>query len=228
MNEFLFFITIIESFALSLVFYKLFGKAGLYAWIGIATIITNLEVAKCVDMFGLSLTLGNVIYGSVFLCTDILSEVYGGKEARRGVLIGFVSMLVFVVMTQTALWFEPNSQDFINESMKQLFSLMPRLCIASMLTYLVSNNLDTFTYDWIRKKFPKHLWLRNNGSTITSQLVDTVMFSILAFAGLYDVKTIIEISITSYIIKIVISLCDTPFLYVARKIRSSGRDVEVL
>lgn len=218
MNELLFFLTIVLNFCGILLAYKFFGKTGLFVWIGVATVIANIEVTKCVDMFGLSVTLGNVIYGTTFLATDILSEKYGGREARKGVLIGFFTTVVFTLISQVNLLFVPNSEDVVSEAMKTVFSFMPRICIASVIAYLISNVLDTFTYDFIRKHFPNQLWLRNNGSTMTSQLVDSFLFTIIAFAGVFEWLTIIELSLTTYAIKIIVAACDTPFLYIAKHI----------
>lgn len=224
MNEILFLVTILINFMGIIISYKIFKKDGLFIWIGFATIIANIEVAKCVNIFGLSLTLGNVIYGTIFLATDILSEMYGGKEARKGVMIGFFTMIIFTVISQINLLYIPNEQDFVSEAMRIIFSLMPRMCIASMITYLISNYLDTYLYDWIRKLLSadKFLWVRNNAATLISQLVDSFLFTILAFTGIYNLKTIIELSLTTYIIKVLIALCDTPFLYLAKKINKAG------
>ena len=177
-------------------------------------------MTKCVDMFGLSVTLGNVMYGSTFLVTDILSEIYGGKQARRAVMMGFFATIVFTIIIQVSLLFEPNSQDFVSDSMKTIFSIMPRLCVASMVAYLVSNILDTYFYELIRRKFPKQLWLRNNGSTLISQLIDSFLFTFIAFYGMYDIYLLIELSFTTYLIKAFVAFCDTPFLYAAKKINS--------
>ena len=65
----------------------------MYAWIALATVIANIEVVKCVDIFGMPLTLGNITYGSIFLATDILSEKYGIKSAKKGIFIGFFHWL---------------------------------------------------------------------------------------------------------------------------------------
>lgn len=100
MNEALFFISIILNFIFVMLAYKLFDKTGVYAWIALATIIANIEVVKCVDIFGMPLTLGNITYGSIFLATDILSEKYGIKYARKGVFIGFFSLLILTLLTQ--------------------------------------------------------------------------------------------------------------------------------
>lgn len=221
MNELLFFVTIVTNFVGILLSYRLFGKTGLLAWIALATVIANIEVTKCVDMFGFSLTLGNVIYGSTFLATDMLSEFYGGKEARKGVLIGFFATVMFTIISQINLLFVPNGQDFVSDAMKTIFSLTPRLCIASMFAYIVSNTLDTYTYDWIKRKCPNHLWLRNNGSTLTSQLVDSFLFTFAAFYGVFDMAMLVELSLTTYAVKVITAACDTPFIYMAKHINKA-------
>lgn len=218
MNELLFFVTIAINFAGILLAYRIFGKAGLFVWIGFATVVANIEVTKSIDMFGLSVTLGNVIYGTIFLATDILSENYGGKEARKGVMIGFFTTVVFTIMSQINLLFIPNEQDFVSGAMETVFRVMPRICIASIVSYLISNTLDTFTYDFIRKKFPNKLWLRNNGSTMTSQLIDSFLFTFLAFAGVFEFWQVVELSLTTYAIKVIVAACDTPFIYLSKKI----------
>lgn len=219
MNEALFFATIIVNFTGILIAYKLFGKVGLFTWAGMAAIATNIEVVKCVDMFGCAVTLGNVIYSSTFLATDILSERHSGKDARLAVWIGFFTTIAFTSIIQIGMAFEPNSQDFVSDSMKTVFGLLPRLAIASLIAYFVSNMLDTYLYEFIKKKCPKHLWLRNNASTLISQFVDNLVFTAIAWVGVFDVPTMVELGITSYFIKSMIALCDTPFLYIAKKIK---------
>ena len=220
MNEGLFFVTIIVNFTGILLAYKLFGKTGLFVWTAIASIITNIEVTKCVDMFGASVTLGNVIYSSTFLATDILSERHGGKDARTAVWIGFFSSITFTVIIQISMLFQPNEHDLVSGAMDSIFGLLPRLCVASLIAYLISNMLDTYLYDYIKRRCPKHLWLRNNGSTLVSQFVDNIVFTAIAWIGIYDIATMVELGITSYLIKGAIALCDTPFLYIAKKVET--------
>lgn len=221
MNEILFIVTIIVNFLGILLAYKLFKKTGLFVWVAISTIIANIEATKCVNMFGLSLTLGNVVYSTVFLATDILSEIFGGKEARNAVKVGFFSMLVFTILTQIDLLFIPNAEDLVDGAMHNIFSFMPRLCFASLFTYLISNTLDTYLYDMIKNRFPedKFLWLRNNGSTMISQLVDSILFIFISYVGIYSWKVIFNLSLVTYIIKFVVAILDTPFIYIAKKIK---------
>jgi uncharacterized integral membrane protein (TIGR00697 family) len=221
MNELLFIGTILIYLGSVLGLYKLFGKNGLYAFAIFSTILGNIAVCKCVDLFGLSTTAGAVLYASTFLVTDILSEKYGRKEARKAVLYSFSIMLLWLLGTQLILLFTPNANDYINESLKVVFGLVPRITIASLLAFICSQNIDVNLYHFIWKKTgddKSKLWLRNNGSTLTSQLVDTVIFTFLAFWGTYPTGVFFSILVTTYLFKAVVALVDTPFIYIARKI----------
>lgn len=222
MNEVLFFVTVAVNFTGILIAYGLFKEMGLFAWIAFATISANIEVVKCVDIFGLPVTLGNVIYGTLFLATDILSEIYGGKEARKGVFIGFAAMIVFTALSQLNLHFIPNENDTASAAMQTIFWLTPRICFASMVSYLISNTLDTFTYDFIRRRLPNdgYLWVRNNGSTMTSQMIDSIAFTWLAFGGMFAASEMWLLCMTTYALKLIVAVCDTPFLYIAKKMRA--------
>lgn len=221
MNEALFFITIIVNFAGVIFAYKFFGKMGIFAWIALATIVANVEVLKCVDIFGMALTLGNVTYGSIFLATDILNEKYGVEEAQKSVYLGFFALLMFTIITQIDLHYISNEADFAGEAMKTLFTITPRICFASMSAYFVSNMMDVYLYKFIRNILPsdKFLWVRNNGATCLSQLFDTAMFTYIGFAGVFSKEVVFQLFITTYFIKVFIAILDTPFLYLAKRIK---------
>lgn len=222
MNETLFFTAIIVNFLGVTLAYKLFSKTGIYAWVALATVIANIEVVKCVDIFGLPLTLGNVTYGSIFLATDILNEKYGREKAQKGVFLGFFSLLVLTLFTQIDLLYIPSSNDFAQGAMQTIFALTPRICLGSMLAYLVSNTMDVFLYKKIRDILPsdKFLWVRNNAATMTSQLIDTILFTFIAFFGVFPLSIVLKLCFTTYVLKLIIAVCDTPFLYLAKRINN--------
>lgn len=224
MNEALFFITIIVNFAGVIFAYKFFGKMGVFAWIALATIVANVEVLKCVDIFGMALTLGNVTYGSIFLATDILNEKYGVEEAQKSVYLGFFALLMFTIITQIDLHYISNEADFAGEAMKTLFTITPRICFASMSAYFVSNMMDVYLYKFIRNILPsdKFLWVRNNGATCLSQLFDTAMFTFIGFVGVFSKDVVFQLFITTYLIKLFIAILDTPFLYLAKRIKNDN------
>lgn len=206
--------------------YKLFGKTGLYVFTVFSAIIANIQVCKCIDIFGLSTTSGNELYAASFLVTDILSEKYGKKAAQKAVFIGIFTTVLFLLATQGLLAFAPNDSDFINPALVDLFGFVPRVGIGSLIGYCCSQSVDVALYHAIWKKTgdsKKMLWLRNNGSTLTSQAVDTVVFTTIAFYGVYDNKTFISILLTTYLFKAIVAIFDTPFMYLARKIKVNDK-----
>jgi len=217
MNTLIFIAWVIVALITLIIGFKLFGKVGLIGVMAGSIVMMNILVTKSVTIFGLGATGGNVLYAIIFLSTDILSELYGGKEARKAVMIGFFISVMMMIAAWTTLLMVPAEWDFAHESLVTILSPMFRIVVGSLIAYLISNTLDTYTYDWIRKKFPKHLWLRNNGSTWTSQLVDTLLFCTIALLGLMPITAWLQIVLSTYLLKLFIAAVDTPFLYMAVK-----------
>lgn len=220
MNELLLFLEIIIMFSFLLLNKKFFGKEGIYVWIAVASVIANIQVSKCINIFGIEGTLGNVLFASVFLATDILNECYGEKEAKKGVYIGLFSVIIYLVSMQLSLLFVPSEIDVVNEAMINLFSLAPRICIASLIMFFISNILDVKIYSFLKNKFKgKKMWVRNNISTIVCNCLDNFGFVFLAFSFSYPFISILEIAISTCMLEVIIALCDTPFLYLSKKIK---------
>ncbi|MDG0810042.1 queuosine precursor transporter [Cohnella rhizosphaerae] len=209
------------NFALFLVCYRLFGKNGLYTWIGAATLLANIQVVKTIEIYGIVMTLGNTIYATIYLTTDLLNEKYGEKEARKAVWFGFFTMLMSLIIMQMVLHFKPGADDFSQESLEIIFGMTPRIVIGSLCAYFVSQFLDVRIFSRLKVAYPSRsqLWIRNNGSTGLSQLVDTLIFSSIAFIGLYPWDVWWEIAITTYVLKFVISAASTPVIYLARSFK---------
>lgn len=221
-NESLWLLLLLANFSAILFAYRFFGKLGLYIWIPIATILANIQVLKMVDLLSIGVTLGNITYASSFLVTDILSENYGEKSAKKAVFIGFFSLAATVIIMQIALMFKPNEFDFIQESLKNIFAILPRIALASLIAYGISQLHDVWAYEFWKKLLPgvKFLWLRNNASTIISQLIDSVLFTSIAFWGLLPKSEFVQILVTTYVLKLIVAVVDTPFLYLARSMFS--------
>ncbi len=220
-NEFLWLCFAIVNFIMITTAYKLFGKTGLYAWIAAGTVIANIQVTKSIDVFGVAATLGNIMYGTLFLATDALGEKYSKKDAFKGVMIGFFILLSTTIVMQIALLFTPNSDDFAQDSLTTIFGFMPRIALASLLAYIISQFIDVTLFDKIKKSLPsdKLLLIRNNGSTLISQLIDTSIFVPIAFIGVFDNKVVFEIFLTTYFIKVLVAFLDTPFVYLIKRIK---------
>lgn len=230
-NEFLLILSLPLTYSAVLALFRLFGKQGLYLWSIVATIAANIEVLIVVDAFGMEMTLGNILFASTFLVTDILSELYGKKEAQNAVWLGIATSVVFVLVSQSWLLYLPNENDFAFSAIRTVFSNTPRLMAVGIAVYVIVQLFDVWAYhkwwEFTSRKFgdrKKFLWLRNNGSTLFSQLLNTVLFTWGAFLGTHSAQTLISIALASYVIFVVTSLADTPFVYLARYLMSRPAD----
>lgn len=202
--------------------YRFFGRIGLFAVIVFNLLLCNLQVLKTVELFGLTTTLGNILYAGVFLATDMLSEFYGKREAQKGVLLGFITLVLMTAYMQIALHFSPAVDDFAQPHLEAIFGFLPRIAVASMLAYLASQMHDVWAFHfWKDKTEGKMLWLRNNASTLISQLLDSSIFCLIAFYGVFPTAVLVEILITTVIFKSVVSVLDTPFIYLARRVHAT-------
>jgi len=221
-NELLWVLFALTNFILFIVMFKLFGKLGIFVWIGMSTILANIQVTELLTLFGLNATLGNIMYGTIFLGTDALNELYGKKEARKAVYMGFLVMVFTLVIMTIALQFTPSADDINHPALVSIFgNQFTTIVLGSFIAFIVSQNIDVNLYQWIRKKLPanKWLWIRNNGSTLISQLIDTIIFVTIAFVWTYDFGILIEIMISTYVIKVMVAALDTPFIYLVKQIK---------
>lgn len=192
--------------------------------------ITSLVMANLVGItkififLGIGIPVGLIPYPVTFLATDLVSELYGEKRAQFLVLVGFI-MNVFLVLVVTIGFYAPADPGWFEaiassgEPGKEhvfdyMYSYMIRGTIASMIAYLVAQFADVKIFHfWKRVTKGKHLWLRNNGSTMFSQIIDTVAVMTITFVGVLPTEKIIELIIYGYLFKAFVALTDTPFFY---------------
>ena len=161
-------------------------------------------------------SVGLLPYPITFLVTDIISEVYGQKRANKVVTAGlFASIFMLIIvtvsdMTQAASWSPVDDQTF-----SSVFGLSGAAVFASMMAYLIAQYIDVRVFHfWKRLTNGKHLWLRNNASTMFSQFVDT--FSVLFLLCLFDVIAWDRFSIlllNGFLFKVFFAAFDTPIAY---------------
>ena len=141
------------------------------------------------------------------------------------VSLGFASMLFTTFIMQIVLKIQVAPSDTMQGALSQVFGFMPRLAVASVTGFAASQAFDIWSYQAIRKLRPdfKDIWIRNNASTMLSQILDNIVFSFMAFLGVYSMKEIIIIIFSTYFLKVVIALLDTPFVYIATIWKNNGK-----
>lgn len=180
----------------------------------IASLITaNVVAGKVIMIFGLTVPAAVVAYPWTFLCTDIIGELWGREEANRtvktGILIQVFSMAL--IYGAIALPVAPFASEMQGQFQAVLGSSLRFVC-ASLCAYMISQWWDVTVFhrikDWTGKK---HKWLRNNASTMTSQLIDTAIFITIGFYG--AVPDLLAMVVSQYIVKLMLALMDTPLFY---------------
>lgn len=191
---------------------KRYGVEYIIAIMAALVVIANIIAGKIVVFGPFVVPAAVIVYASTFLITDILSEKWGKREARKAVWAGFYANIVLVVAIYIAVnWTAaPFALDF-SESFNSVLGIVPRVTLASMVAYLISQNHDIFAFHWWKDRTQgKHLWLRNIASTMVSQAIDTGIFITIAFYGVMD---IVPLLIGQYVVKLIIAVLDTPFIY---------------
>ena len=213
-NEVLFAIVVLISLLTVLLFARL-GKEWLMITPVILLVLANIFAPQLCTVFGITTSLALPIYAAIFLSTDIIAEHFGKKTARKMVWLGFASQVLMLVFSQIII--KVNVIEFsqqINQALQTIFSFTPRLVMGSMIAYLISQHYDVWIFHLLKNKFKgKHIWLRNNFSTTTSQVLDTSIFVIIAFYGV--IPNFLELLIGACFLKIIIAFIDTPFIYLS-------------
>ena len=204
--------------------YRLFGRVGLQVAIATAIILANLQGPKLTIIFGLETSLGVIFYSSIFFATDVLSENYGRKEAAKAVWMGFTVSVIVLVMMSIALLFQPSTNpktaEFsadVHGAFATILNFSPRFVFGSLLAYLISQRFDVWAFHRIKQATGERwLWLRNNGSTMASQAIDTALYSLIVWWGTVDLATALALGASKYVFKLAIAAIDTVFIYWAR------------
>ncbi|MEM7016831.1 MAG: queuosine precursor transporter [Pseudomonadota bacterium] len=220
---------VILDLGLTLLLYRFFGKAGLYAIVVLNIMLSNIQGPKLTEIFGMTTSLGMILYAGIYFATDLLSEKYGRREGTRAVMIGFATSAIVVLMMSINLLFipvtEPELSQKAHNALTVLFDFTPLFVFGSLFVYLISQNLDVWIFHFLKHKTKgKHLWLRNNVSTILSQAVDTVLYAVIVWMPFVGFSTAIKLALAKYVFKVIVAAIDTPFIYWARSWDASNKD----
>ena len=175
----------------------------------------NISAVKIIAIGSEGIDAGIIAYPLTFLISDVISEVYGRKTTTKIIWLGFIANLLMIsviyvagILPSATFWNDQQSYD-------QILGAVPRIVIASMVAYLVSQNHDVLAFEmWKKVTGGKFLWFRNNASTVVSQGIDTIIFILIAFVGIYSFDDILNMIWITYLIKIVVAIIDTPLVYI--------------
>ena len=188
-------------------------------------LLANILACKIITVGGLMLPAAIVVYPLTFLVTDVVAEIEGKKSAKALVMTGFYMSLFMVFVILAGKILPPAGFWEHQEAYNIILGSTPRIVMASMMAYIISQSHDVWAFHWWKKKTGgKHLWLRNNLSTIVSQLIDSVLFITIAFWGLFPPAAIGMMILSQYLVKIGIALLDTPICYILVRFYGGNRE----
>ena len=226
-QELLWLLTVVYDLGLAILLYRFFGKYGLYTAVVLGIVLGNLQGGKVSELtlFGYSFTasMGAILYSGIYFATDVLNEKFGREEANRAVMLGFVANVAVMITLLISIQFRPSditgSALEVHNAISTLAYYSPAFVIGSLIAYLVSQTFDVWFFHKIKSYTGESkLWLRNNLSTITSQLIDTMIYQFTwVFATGMDWTTALMLAATKYIFKVLIAAVDTIFIYWVRK-----------
>lgn len=215
MNESLFALHLLLLIGISLGMLRA-GREALITWIALQAILANLFVLKQMEFFGFTITCSDLFAVGGILGLNLLQEFFGPQSAKQATRICFLCMLIFALMSQMHLLYHPSPMDTAQLSYQTLLSPAPRLLIASLLTFLIVQQLDLRLFAKLRLRLSHWpLWLRNGTTLTLSQGLDTLLFSSLGLYGL--VTHLSDIILMSFCIKLLIISGLTPISLLAKK-----------
>lgn len=178
-------------------------------------ILANIVAVKLVSIGEFAiLPAAVVIYIFTYPIIDVIVEVYGKEQAKQTVRAGLITQVIALVFISITVALPSASFWQGQTSFETILNGSLRVIAASLISYFISQNLDVYVFDRLKKKHgTKKLWLRNNASTMVSQLVDTSIFITIAFAGMVPTAVLFGMIATQYVVKFFATIATTPLVY---------------
>ncbi len=216
MNNECIFLSHVLVIALSLLLACRMGSSILIGLIGLQGVLSNLFVTKQIMLFGMNATASDVFSIGVIFGLNLLQEFHGRSLVAAAITTNFFLMVFYVVMSQFHLWYLPSVYDTMDQHYVSLLTTMPRLMLASVSVYLIVQVIDGYLYHVLKKLFQdRYLVFRNVVSLVSSQLLDTTLFTFLGLYGI--VSSLFTVIIVSVSIKLIAIVCLVPFIALARR-----------
>lgn len=204
-----------------LIMQRSFGLSGLYVYSSVATITANIQVLKLMTFSTLSepVALGTATFSTIFLCNDIITEHYGKEAAKKNVWLSFSTQILVTLTMIAAICFPPFENDKAHDAISLLFLPAPRLLIASLTAFVISQLFNIHIFSNLSKIFSeKLLWLRSNVALMVSELIDNIIFSVMAWYILAPEAVSLNSLIYTYILgtyllRVIFAIFSTPIIY---------------
>lgn len=195
------------------------------AFVGLL-ILSNILAVKLISLEEwLVLPAAVIIYVFTYPITDAITEVYGKEAARRTVMAGFFTQVLAIIFIYAAIKLPPAPFYQNQAEFETIFTAGFRVTAAGLVSFIISQNLDVAVFHKLKKRHgEKKLWMRNNASTMISQLVDTTVFITIAFYGTMPLSALSGLILTQYSFKFAAAVFDTPFVYLL--VKFGRREVE--
>lgn len=215
-NEFIF-VAHIATISTIVLGCALLGKEALIALISVFFLLANIFVIKQIELFGLNATGADAFIIGIGFAINLLQEKWGIQISRQSIMISLATSLIYLFLSKFHLAYLPASFDNTHSHFEVLLEHATRIIIASFISYCCIQLFDTTMYAYLKKQTNgKYLILRNYASLLTSQFLDTILFSFLGLYGIVD--NIWHIIFISYCIKVISIFLMTPFMYCAQPI----------
>ena len=224
--EYLWVFTVFYDLTITIILFRFFGLKGLFIAVSLGIMLANLQGGKVSDLniFGQTFTvsMGAIMYSGIYFATDLISEKYGRREANKAVILGAISNIIIMFTLVLSTYYLPSnlaaSSSKVHFAIETLALYSPIFVIGSITAYLISQTFDVWIFHKIKKVTgEKYLWLRNNLSTLSSQALDTFIYTFVwVIAGELSLLTALSIALTKYIFKSFIAIMDTLFIYMVR------------
>lgn len=216
MNEAIFFLHIFSVIGITLMVSRM-GRHALISFIVLQPILANFFVIKQMSLFGFSVTCSDVFAIGGILGLNLLQENYGRPEANKAIKMAFFALLFFMAMSQIHLWYQPIPQDETQQAFSLILSNTPRIALSSLGVYFLVQKLDLRLFGWLQLLFRgKYLPFRIGISLVVTQLLDTILFSILGLYGL--VASLWDVIVVSFLIKCLIISCSSFLVALSRRL----------
>lgn len=181
-------------------------------------LLSNVLGVKLFSIGGIVLPGTVIVYVVTYVITDVIGEAYGKDAARKTVQAGFLTQVIALFFIVIVIKLPPAPDFGLQPEFAAVLGGSFRVTLASLLSYIVSQNLDVSIFHRLRSRHGESkLWLRNNLSTMTSQLTDTVIFITVAFWGIVPFSVLLGMLVSQYFFKLAVALIDTPIVYLLVK-----------